>query len=370
MLTVRDRGGRIGKYWSLRYRSPVTGLDREVGLGSFPKVGLEAARKLAESLRNEIESGKDPLIKIEPSTGSGPATFGEVAQACIRKNAPAWKSAKTEAAWRSSISTYCKPIENIPVGEVTRQHVASVLSDIWLQKPELSHKLRQRIEVVLNFAVARGDLPDDRVNPAASNARLLDLLPKKISRSDRVAHHPALAWKALPAFMVDLGERPALAARMLEVLILTASRSHMVRGALWSEFNSDLTVWSIPAARMKEPRSHRIPLSPEVVKILEALPVSGKLVFAQDGETEPSINSMRALLLRMDRADITAHGFRSTFADWATESGRPSEPTEAALAHRLPAVAGAYRRSDLFEQRKPLMSAWAEFALSERNKNV
>jgi integrase len=365
ILVVSERDGRLRKSWTFRFDSPVTGKRRETGLGGLDALTLAQARVKARELRDQVAAGKDPLEKTDPVEGDASLTFGAVVNRYIEKEAGAWRSKKTEQAWRNSLARHAQDLMNMKPGDITRHHVAAVLSKIWLSKPELSAKVRQRIEVVCDFAVSIEAAPDASINPAIFNERLRAMLPTKAPRAKRVQHHPALPWKKLPEFMGELHQRPALSARMLELQILTCVRGGEARFALWSEINHDITAWTIPRDRMKSGFEHRVPLSPQARKVLESIPVTDNpLIFpigaAVDSKAH-SENATAALLKRMNHGDITGHGFRSTFRDWVLDNGLDGELAEIALAHRPGEVEGAYRRGDAFDRRIELMNQWGTF---------
>jgi integrase len=245
--------------------------------------------------------------------------------------------------------------------------VLSVLRPLWARTPETAERLRGRIENVLDAARAKGFRGGE--NPARWRGHLDQLLPKR-QRLSR-GHHTALAYDAIPTFMVSLDERPAMAARALAFTILTAARSGEVLGARWPEIDLDKAVWTVPARRMKAGREHRVPLSPQAMAIVSALHEDGETGFVFSG-TSPdkplSIMAMSMLLRRM-KAGVTVHGFRSSFRDWASETtGFPHEVCEMALAHTIPNKAeAAYRRGDLFEKRRRLMEAWGRYCAGEPN---
>ena len=239
--------------------------------------------------------------------------------------------------------------------------VVKILNPIWQTKTETATRLRGRIESVLGWATTSKFRQGD--NPARWRGHLENLLssPNKIAK---VRHHPALPWQELGRFMVDLRAREGVAARAAEFAILTATRSGEVRNATWAEFGAGL--WVIPAARMKMGREHRIPLPSAAVELLEKMPRLGDLVFPGTKKDKPlSDMSLSAVLRRMERNDITVHGFRSTFRDWCSESvanSFPREVCEHALAHSLPdKIEAAYRRGDLIEKRTLLMQAWSDY---------
>jgi integrase len=248
------------------------------------------------------------------------------------------------------------PVAAIDVGAVMR-----VLEPIWTAKPGIAGRVRQRIEAVLDYATARGHRSGE--NPARWRGHLENLLPRP-AKVRAIEHHAALAYSEIGGFMVELRKRPGDAPRALEFIILTAARFGEVRGATWAEINLAERVWTIPAARMKGGKEHRVPLSGAALAILDQMPRTGDLVFPGSIAGQPvGERTIGRMLDRMGRRDITTHGFRSCFRDWAAErTAFPNEVAEMALAHSVGSeVERAYRRSDLFEKRRALAEAWAEY---------
>ena len=247
--------------------------------------------------------------------------------------------------------------------------VLRALEPIWHTKPETASRLRGRIEAVLDWATVRGLRTGD--NPARWRGHLESLLPSR-AKLQTVEHHAALPYIEMAAFMVELRQQVGIAARALEFLILTAARTSEVIGARWDEFNEELKTWVIPAERMKAHREHRVPLSPRALKLIEEMRAiqTSEFVFpgARAGKALSNM-AMLMLLKRMHRGDLTTHGFRSTFRDWAAEqTNYPREVAEEALAHTLNnKVEAAYRRGDLFEKRRRLMMEWSKYSENFRS---
>lgn len=351
------------RWWFLRYR--FRGRDRELGLGSAEEVGLKEARQSAARARGQIREGLDPIEQRRKERGKSSApTFAKCAETFISANQVAWRNTKHCAQWRSTLETYAYPVlGEKPVDAVDVADALAVLTPLWTLKPETASRVRGRIERVLDWARARGLRRGE--NPARWRGHLDKLLPKR-SQVRAVRHFAALPWGEVPAFTVALRERAGIAARALEFLILTAARSGEVRGLSWAEVDGD--VWTIPAERMKAQREHRVPLSARAVAILDEMrrigAEPGQLVFPGMRAGKPmSDMTLGAVLKRMGRDDLTVHGFRSTFRDWCAETTNfPREVCEQALAHTLAdKVEAAYRRGDLFEKRRRLMSAWAGY---------
>lgn len=274
----------------------------------------------------------------------------------------------------ATVSTYASPVfGSQPVQIIDTGLVMRVLEPIWHIKPETASRVRNRIELILSWATTRGYREGD--NPARRRGHLDTLLPKR-SAVKQVKHFSALSVNALGAFMSVLREEDGVTARALEFLILCASRTGETLGALWSEINLDECIWIIPAERMKAKREHRVPLSPRAIEILKEMRFLGMVayVFPSLPKDKPLSNMALLMLLRRMNIEITTHGFRSTFRDWAAErTNFPREIAEAALAHTLKdKVEAAYRRGDLFEKRRHLMNEWTKFSLqkSVNGRNV
>lgn len=297
-------------------------------------------------------------------------TFKQCAEGYIGAHAPGWRNAKHADQWRSTLHAYAYPVlGGQPIQTIDIALVIKVLEPIWLSKTETASRLRGRIEAIIDWATVRGFRQGD--NPARWRGRLENLLPAR-SRVQRVKHHPALPYSHISQFVKELREQPGLAAQALELLILTATRVSEVVGARWSEIDFDMAVWTIPADRIKAGREHRIPLSKRCVALLKkvAKGSAGDHVFPGDGKAAPHLNpaAISALLKRMKRADITVHGFRSTFRDWTAEQTNYSrEVAEMALAHAISdKVEAAYRRGDLISKRKDMMEEWSVYCGKKR----
>lgn len=359
------RVGRGGaKSWAFRYMRG--GVAREMGLGGLTSVSLSDARAKADEHRRLLSNGADPLAektahrKQEKLAAAGTRTFERCANAYIEAHSKAWKNAKHAAQWSSTLRTYVYPLlGELPVHAIDRALVIDVLDPIWTTKPETARRVRGRIEAILDFAIARG-WRGEGDNPARRGP-----LAKGLSKQPKnTRHHAALAYAEVRGFMVDLRARDGAAAAALEFLILTAARTGEIIGARWPEIDTANRVWTVPGERMKSGREHRVPLSGPALAVLRRVRGQGELIFpgAKAGRGLSDM-AMLTLLGRMGRGDVTAHGFRSTFRDWAAErTNFPREVAEAALAHAIEdKVEAAYRRGDLFDKRRRLMDAWAEF---------
>jgi integrase len=354
--------------WVLRVM--VGGKRRAMGLGGFPDVTLAGAKDAARSARLAVREGIDPIESTKAKRSALHAaraasiTFSEAAAAYIAAMEAEWTNDKHASQWRNTLATYAYPVMGkIFVREIEQSHVMRVLEPIWLTKTETATRLRGRIENVLDWARVRGYRSGE--NPARWRGHLDMLLPTP-GKVQKVEHHPALPFDELGAFMALLRTQEGMGARALEFAILTAARSGEVRGALWSEFNLDEAIWTVPASRMKAKREHRVALNDEAVKLLKALTESVDLVFPNRKGEKLSNMTLTAVLRRMGRSDITAHGFRSTFRDWCSERTEHShDVVEMALAHTIvDKVEAAYRRGDLFNKRRLLMRDWGKFANS------
>ena len=366
-LQVTATGARS---WVLRVA--VAGKQREMGLGSFPTVSLAGAREKARQHRTQVKEGADPISSRRAAARAAVAertsqrTFTEVATQYIAQHRKSWKNEKHGAQWASTLQTYAEPvIGSLLVRDVTAAHVIRVLEPIWATKTETATRVRSRMELVLDYAGARGFR--EGPNPARWRGNLDAALPKA-SKVAKVQHHAALEVGRVGVFMDRLRLQSGIGARALEFAVLTAAQSGEVRCATWSEIEMPAALWTVPAQRMKSGREHRVPLSKPAIKLLLALPrdLAGDLVFP--GMRGPlSDMSLTAVLRRMD-LKVTAHGFRSTFRDWISEfTSHSTEVAEMALAHAVGnKVEAAYRRGDLFEKRVALMTDWAAFLASKK----
>jgi integrase len=364
-LQVSPSGARS---WVLRVS--IGGKPSERGLGGFPDVTLAGAREAARAARAKIAAGINPIREAKEARSALAAavasawTFDQCSSAYIRAKSPGWSNAKHAAQWTATLGTYASPkIGRLLVRDVTMHHVRDVLEPIWLTKNETATRVRARIENVLDWATVRGYR--DGPNPARWKGGLDSQLtaPGKVSR---VEHHAALPVDEIGAFMVELRKAEGQGARALEFAILTAARSGEVRGCTWAELDLKNRLWTIPAQRMKgREKEHRVPLSAPAIALLRAQPrIKGNdLVFISPTGGPLSDMTLGAVLKRMG-LNATAHGTaRSTFRDWCSEKTNvPREVAEMALAHSLgSAVEAAYLRSDLFDKRRALMDAWADW---------
>jgi integrase len=338
----------------------------EMGLGMLETVPLVDARRRAADARALVLDGVNPIearkeAKLAQAHASGVKLFSDVAAAFIKANRDEWENAKHAQQWENTLATYAYPkIGALPVHMIAAGHINDVLAPIWTEKRETATRLRGRIEKILDRATALGYRTGP--NPARWRGNLDHILPRDKRRS-RITHHAALPFNDMGAFLTTLRAEKGIAARALEFTILTAARTGEVIGARREEFDLDAAVWTIPAGRMKSKREHRVPLSPRAVALISALPKVGDYVFSGRAGDKPLSNmAMLQLLERMKRDDLTVHGFRSTFRDWAAErTNYPREVCEMALAHAVEDMTeAAYRRGDLFDKRRRLMEEWTK----------
>ncbi len=353
------------KRWLLRLI--VQGKRRDVGLGGLSLVSLAEAREKALMYRKIARDGGDPLAERRKLRVIVP-TFGEAAEKVHGEHKASWRNEKHTAQWLSTLTTYAFPIlKDRRVDQIDTPDVLKVLSPIWLTKPETARRVRQRIGTVFDWAKASGFRSGD--NPVDGVAKGL---PKQ---GDRDEHHAAMPFSEVARFIKDLnasdnGEIVRLA---FEFLILTAARTGEVLNATWTEIDKTKTLWTVPADRMKAGREHRVPLSARCMAILErakVLAADSTYLFPGRSGTKPLSNMVFLMALRRMKLTITAHGFRSTFRDWAAEcTSTPREIAEMALAHTLASkVEAAYRRGDLLEKRRELMNQWAMFCALGSNE--
>jgi len=365
------------KNWVFRFM--LNGRARWMGMGPLHTVNLSEARKRAGEHRLQRHDGIDPIEarraeRLQARLDAAKAiTFKECADGYIKAHRAGWRNAKHGDQWEATLGTYAAPV----VGELSVQAVDTalvlkVLEPIWTAKPETAGRVRGRVEVILDWAKARGYRTGE--NPARWRGHLDKLLPAR-GKVRRVEHLAALPYADLPGFLVVLREQEGIAARALEFAILTAARTGEIIGARWNEIDLREKTWIVPAERMKAGREHRVPLSVRALAILEEMQAhrSGDEGFVFPGGKPGKPLSNMALLMslrRMDRGDLTAHGFRSSFRVWAAERTKfPAEVAEMALAHTVSdKTVAAYNRSDLFERRRRLMAAWGGFCAAPDQK--
>jgi integrase len=363
-LQVARNGSRS---WILRYR--LGGRRRYCGLGSLLRVTLAEARQRAAEARSVLMAGNDPIaIKQGQRTSARlnvarALTFAKAATQYIDSHRAGWSSKSTHQ-WTSSLEQHVYPVLGLlPVQEIDTALVMRAIEPIWSTKIETASRVRGRVENILDWAVARG-FRKKGDNPARWDGHLENLLPAK-AKLAKIEHLAAMPYAALPEFLIQLRQHPAMAARALEFAILTAARSSEVLNANWSELDLPGKVWAMPASHMKAGREHKVPLSDATVALLSALPGARTgIVFPGSKAGKPmNHGQLRVLLRGVGQQDATVHGFRSSFSDWAHEQTTfPREVIEMSLAHSIgSAVERSYRRTDLFDRRVALMDAWSDF---------
>jgi integrase len=369
-LSVAATGSRS---WIFRYQRH--GKRRDMGLGPLHLVGLSEARRRSHECRDLLFRGIDPLDRRHGERTAAVleaakvTTFKQCADAYLTSHRAAWRSGSSHArVFENSLRDHAATIMDLPVAAIDTGVVMKALQPIWTEKPETATRLRGRIESILDYAKTAGYRQGE--NPARWRGHLENLLPSP-NKVKRVAHHPALPYAEIAEFMTELRQRRTVGARALEFAILTAARTGEVLEATWNEIDVANRLWTVPADRMKSGREHRVPLSDAVTAIIEEMAEgrSGPYVFPgqRSGQPLSAGGALLAVLRRMGRGDLTTHGFRSTFRDWAAErTSYPAEVAEMALAHSVgSAVEQAYRRSDLFERRRRLMDDWARFCAAQ-----
>lgn len=358
-LHVSPEGNRT---WVFRWTKD--GRRREMGVGPLKDkdgagVSLDEAREIAAASRNLLKQGRDPIAEKRKEAEP---TFGECVNLFLAAMENQWRNEKHRAQWRSTLENNCKVMTDVRVSEISTDHVLQVLTPIWVKVPETASRVRGRVERVLDYAAAKGWRNGS--NPALWRGHLKNVLPQrsKLSRTN----HAAMPYDDVPAFIARLGEHRALAARALELVILTAARSGEVLNATWSEIDFKTNIWTVPPARMKAGREHRVPLTDRAVHILKTLKEDARsdYIFPGYRKGRPLSNTAMIMLLRrMDLGHFTVHGFRSAFRDWVGDkTSFQREVAEQALAHIVGnKVEQSYRRSDALEKRRELMNAWSRY---------
>ncbi|RKJ85672.1 DUF4102 domain-containing protein [Aeromonas veronii] len=366
--TMKGRGK-----WVLRYVSPVTSKRRNAGLGTYPEISIADAGNQARLMREQLAKGLDPLeIKKEEASKPAIPTVEIAARQVHEQLLPGWRNPKHGKQWISTLEQYAFPIiGRQPINAITPAHIASVLQPIWLEIPETATRVKQRLHAVMAWAWAHGFC---QANPVDVVDKLLPLQPSKAIRTQ---HQPAMDWRELPAFYqqhLASAERFDVSRALLSFVILTGCRSGEARNMRWDEVDLGAAIWTIPADRMKTQVVHRVPLSLQAMAVLDKVRgLHGKWVFPSPRKQVPLTDMALTTLLRRVEAPsttperlATAHGFRSTFRDWCSEQGYPRDLAERALAHLIQnKVEAAYHRTDLLDQRRPMMDAWAEFVAGD-----
>lgn len=358
-LNIRATGA---KSWILR---TTIGPKRcDIGLGNYPAVTLAAAWERARATLDEIRNGIDPVAKRKAKQETIAWTFKACALAYIASHEPSWKNAKHGQQWINTLTTYVFPVfGDKHVRDVDTGDVTTAIRPMWSTKNETMVRVRNRIELVLSWAAAQGYRPKG-FNPATWRGHLDQVLPKPSKVNNRESFE-AVPIDAMHGFMERLRSVGGMSARCLEFAILNACRSGEARGAAWSEIDLNAGTWSIPSARMKSGRAYRIPLSATAIKLLDTMPrfEGTDLIFPGRAGDKPLSDMSLTLVMRRMKLTAVPHGFRSTFTDWTAErTAYPAEVRAMALAHAIgDDTEGAYRRGDLFDKRRQLMSEWAAF---------
>lgn len=375
--SVKGRGK-----WILRYVSPLTGKRRDMGLGAYPDTGIAAAKAAAEAARTIIAAGKDPIEARDEERAAAKSsqetlTFERAALQVHADQKAGWRNEKHQAQWINTLREYVFPvIGSKPVFELKPGDFADALRPIWLTKAETASRVRQRCQAVMKWCWAHGHVTGNPVDVVDH------LLPQQPGKRVRVQHHPAMPWRDVPAFVEAVLHKGygGSSRSLLEFVILTACRSGEARLMCWDEVDFEKAVWTVPASRMKAKKAHRVPLSARAVAILrrqqELFPEAEYVFPAPRGGTFSDmaltklLRDHKAVSSDQDRT-ATAHGFRSSFRDWASENGYPRDLAERALAHTISNQAeAAYHRTDLLEQRRDMMEAWALHCISHVVQNA
>jgi integrase len=376
-LQVEPTGGRS---WVLRVM--VAGKRRAMGLGGFPDVKLADARRLAREARETVSKGRDPVEERRAAKARLLAEAGRLMtfeQACrdyLAAHEKTWKHPAHARAWTYTLlDLACAGMDcgdagnavgigKLAVGDIETTHVLNLLRPLWATKTETAQRTRQRCEAVLNAAKAAGAIRAPGWNNPFRWKGHLDAVLAKPRKLAPIKHQKALAAAETAGFMAALRERKGSAACALEWLVLTACRSNEARGARWSEIDMAAKVWTVPSARMKGGKEHRVPLSDAAVSLLNGLPrIAGSdLLFPGPTGKPLSDVAVSKLCGELSSGRCVPHGWRSTFRDWSGDhTAYPRDVCEAALAHVVGGVESAYRRGDAVERRRPLMGDWANF---------
>lgn len=356
-LNIRESGSRA---WELRVQ--VNGVRRDVGLGSADTVSLKEARETAEEMRKLARAGIDPLLARQQAAAEAKRipTFREAAEAAHEELRPTWANGKHDGQWISTIRRYAYPVMgDMLVSEVDAGAILNVLRPIWQTKYETASRVRQRIGTILDTAFAQGFRPNEAPMRAVSRG-----LPR---RTKSVRHHPAMPYADLPVFYEQLAGSSVLSRMTLRFVILTAARSGEVRSATWKEIDLKARLWTVPAARMKAKKEHVVPLTAEAVTLLEQVAAFGNapddLLFPSSRKKPQSDMTLLKALKSEASDDLTVHGFRSSFRDWAAEqTDHPADVIETALAHTISdKTIKAYKRTNFLDRRRTLMEDWTAF---------
>ncbi len=361
-------GKNKNKSWSLRYQ--LAGQVREMGLGKYPIVSLKDARKKMIDAKKMIYEGKDPLevkkeLKLEKQKQI--ITFKKISDEFIKKFQIEWTNKKHTQQWTNTLNTYANPIiGKLPLDKINNNHICKILNPIWITKHETASKVRQRLERVFSYCIARQFMKGP--NPAAYKDNLQHLLPN-VSKIISVKHHRSLDYNDVPDLINELQKLKTTSSYALTFLIATATRTNEVIGAIWKEIDLKNKVWTIPAPRMKMRQEHSVPLNDTACFVLSNIQKhnSSDFIFLNNNKKSHISNNKMRLLLKNNFPEIfkktVPHGFRSSFRDWAEENHNFSRrAVELCLAHsNKNKVEKAYLRSDLFLKRKHIMDEWNNF---------
>ncbi len=358
--------------WILRFVSPVTNKRRDMGLGTYPEVGIADARIRGMAARQSITNGKDPIKERDADRAAGKAnaeamTFEQASRKVHEEQKPGWKNPKHADQWINTLRDYAFPkIGKKRLADLAPANFAEVLRPIWLKKPETASRVKQRCHVIMKWCWAHGLVKGNPLDVVDH------LLPQQPGKRERVSHQPSMPWRDIPAFVQGVLHASAsnVTRSLLEFVILTAARSGEARAMTWDEVDLEIKVWIVPANRMKAKVIHRVPLSARAVEILNAQRQKHpncELVFPAPRGAVLSDMVLTGFLRDQkapsgDKGRVaTAHGFRSSFRDWASENGYQRDLAERALAHTIKNQAeAAYHRTDLLDQRRAMMDAWAQ----------
>jgi integrase len=365
--------GDVWRSWIFRFT--INGRRREMGLGPITDVSLSEARTEALRCRKLVRDGVDPIEQRKADRAARVAstarsmTFDECVGAYLAAHRDAWRNEKHAKTWDKPIRQYISPgLGKLPVAQIDTPVLMRALQPMWEKVPTTASRARERIEGILDWATVSGYRVG--ANPAAWRGHLEHLLPsaRKVAP---IVHHPAMPYQDVPAFITKLRAVDGIPARVLEFLVLTATRSGEPRGATWDELDLEAAIWVIPGRRMKTGREHRVPLSRRALAIVKQMAADSKapsgLIFGGRGGGKVADTALRYVLKSIGHDDITVHGFRSSFRDWCGEqTNYPREVAESALAHRVGnEIELAYRRGDALEKRRKLMNAWAAFCAGQ-----
>ncbi|EPD5899287.1 TPA: tyrosine-type recombinase/integrase [Escherichia coli] len=371
-LTLHPSSTKGRGKWVLRYVSPVTQKRRNAGLGSYPEIGIAEAAKLAQTMREQLSAGDDPLeLKKAETTKIVIPTFEEAARKVHTELLPGWRNKKHARQWISTLEQHVFPaMGTVPLDAITPANVADVLRPSWMTIPETSGRVKQRIHKVMQWAWAHGFC-------SANPVDVVDhLLPQQVSASIRTEHQPAMPWKVIPLYIasrVYTEDRYNVTRGLLLFVILTACRSGEARAMEWCEIDFKRKIWTIPPSRMKGGVRHRVPLSQQAIGLLEQMRgLHEMLVFPSPRKQTVLSDMVLTSFLRKTKAIsdtqgrfAVAHGFRSSFRDWCSEQRYPHDLAERALAHTIRNKSeAAYHRTDLLNERRPMMQAWGDYVMS------